>query len=490
MNIDIEPILSKRNITKEVYERYGVRSFYNDGNDNASVGFPLVDANGVVTSYHYRTIDLKEGKLTREFRYDKGKKVKVPLFGWQLVNKNTKKIIICEGETDALALATITDDKSTVVMGAVGTGFAHKVASWLIARCSKLEIVLAFDNDKPGREATTKVAAMMSEKGITVSQLKFKAGDVSDAIAAGESLEQAPIINTIFLDDKGVADQWEEHVGRIKNQEVFRPIFSETLSSLAFYPGDVVGVIGTSGCGKSTLVEHLLLDCLKPKIPACMVSAEMSAYQVGQKLLSCIEAKDYCNDEQFMHMNDEEIADISKRIESVCNRFYITDNVGAYSIEEIERNILELSASGNHPRLVVIDHLLAISGSIQTLDIEETVKKLKQVARRCNTAIVIICHIRKPPNGQSPDRYHPHMSDAFNSDALPRYASFILGVSLNRESGRMRVSTVKVPRMGGGKYFDVEFTYKNWQLHEVKEDAVKDSSFEFDESDDDGYDSY
>ena len=84
------------------------------------------------------------------------------------------------------------------------------------------------------------------------------------------------------------------------------------------------------------------------------------------------------------------------------------------------------------------------------------------------------------------------MSDAFNSDALPRYASFILGVSLNRESGRMRVSTVKVPRMGGGKYFDVEFTYKNFQLHEVKESDEKERSFDMDDSstDDNGFDAY
>jgi KaiC/GvpD/RAD55 family RecA-like ATPase/5S rRNA maturation endonuclease (ribonuclease M5) len=474
MAIDILPYFNERKISKSTLDAYGVKGFHNEGTTEVAVGFPLVDASGQVGCYHFRKVDMQAGALTRDMYYEKGSRIKCPLFGWQLVSKQTKVLYICEGETDTLALATqLAGDKTKAVVGVVGTGFAEKVGSWLAARASSMEVVLLLDNDTAGLEARQRISDKLRTKEITCYSIDFEGKDVGDAIKAGVDFTQAslkPLLSTIFMDNVEVGIQFRENIRLIRDQQIFKVEFSKTLArGLMFPPGNIGAIIGTSGCGKSTLAEHILLDALKPKLPAAMISAEMSAEEVGRKLLSTLTAEDYCSNDRYTDATDEELDEAQDLITKVCKRFFITDNE-SYTMDTIERNLYELIASGNAPRLVVVDHILAVSPGIQTLDLEETCKRLKAIARSCNTFILVISHIRKPPAGANPQTYHPHSSDAFNSDALARYANWMLGVSLNRESNRMRVSTIKVDRMGGGhKFFDVEFVLKNWQLHEVVE---------------------
>lgn len=478
MDYPIAPLFKARNISEEALELYGVKGFYNERTSELTVGFPLIDASGVVNCYHFRKADVQAGSLTRDMFYEKGARIKCPLFGWQLVSKHTKVIYVCEGETDTLALATqlrpLTKEK--VIVGMIGTGFADKVGSWLTARLSEgTEVVLLLDNDAAGNEARKKIVDKLRAKNTICYSIEFTGKDVGDAIASGFDFKTAafkPCLSTIFLDDVEVGIQFYENIKLLRDQKIFRVEFSKSLrDNLMFAPGNVASIIGSSGCGKSTLAEHILLDALKPKLPAAMISAEMSAEEVGRKLLSALTAKDYCSNEVYLEATEEELLHTQALITKVCKRFFITDN-NSYTMDTIERNLHELIASGNAPRLVIVDHLLAVSPGLQTLDLEETCKRLKAIARSCNTFILVICHTRKPPSGSNPQTYHPHLSDAFNSDALARYSNWVLGVSLNRETGRMRVSTLKVDRMGGGqKYFDTEFILRNWQLHEVEEVA-------------------
>ena len=163
--LKLAPFFESRNISEATLNKYSVKPFFNDELSKASVGFPLVDSSGNVTGYHFRELDVQAGELTRTFYYKKGTKVKIPLFGWQLVTSRTKKLFICEGETDALALATYYENQpEVVVVGAVGTGFAKKVGSWLLSRKPYAEIVLAFDNDRAGRAATQEVNAMLARQ--------------------------------------------------------------------------------------------------------------------------------------------------------------------------------------------------------------------------------------------------------------------------------------------------------------------------------------
>ncbi len=84
---------------------------------------------------------------------------------WCWVNSGTRRVLVTEGESDALALlaAELEDDRETVVVASPGTSFRREWA----ALFSGLAVVLCFDGDTAGRTASQTVADMLH--GVAVS---------------------------------------------------------------------------------------------------------------------------------------------------------------------------------------------------------------------------------------------------------------------------------------------------------------------------------
>jgi energy-coupling factor transporter ATP-binding protein EcfA2/Zn ribbon nucleic-acid-binding protein len=484
--MELSPFFSSKRISATTLERYSVKAFVNEETGVASVGFPLLNASGQFGCYHYRLLDTATGTLTRDFYYRKGAKVKCPLFGWQLVNSSTKTVVVCEGETDTLALAEHLQNRpDTVVVGAVGTGFGRKVAAWLKAKANSLKVVLAFDNDKAGRTATAEVVDFLSDETKVLYKLPFNAQDVGDAIVADENLLQTfdsglvVATTACFKNSHEVADDVVEFIGLLKNERVVQLKFSPTLdNALKLTPGSLVAIIGAGGCGKSTLAEHMLLEALNAKdLYACMISAEMAAYEVALKLLSTIDAKSYHDYDVLKRYTEQELADLHKRIKIAIERFSIVDDFGGMVIEQIETTILEQIAAGQPPALVVVDHMLAVAENLENTSLELIAKALKAVAINCHTCVVVICHTRKAPSQRnSKTIYRPTLNDEYGSGGLQKYANCVLGVAIDRPKRALLVETLKVNRMGGS-YADVTLTLDNWQLKELQSEQAETTAY-------------
>lgn len=493
--MELEPYFKNRGVSQATLDRYSVKAFVDNATGEASVGFPLVNQSGQFSTYHFRRLSTSTGSLTREFFYEKGSRVKCPLFGWQLVNKNTKVLVVCEGETDTLALAEQLQNRpDTVVVGAVGAGFGSKVGAWLKAKASSLKVVLAFDNDKPGREAQAQVVEFCRQAGKTLYKLVFEAKDVGDALAAGEDLvaafDNASVASANPMKtSRQVADDVVEFVGSLRDNKVVRLGFSPTLDkAVKLTPGSLVAIIGEGGCGKSTLAEHILLECLNHKLWACMISAEMMAYEVALKLLSTIDATPYHNYDDLQTYSPEQLQHLHTRITSAIARFAIADDFGGTDLDGIEAMVLEQIAAGQPPAVVVVDHMLAISSELENTTLEATAKFLKSLAKNCNTCVVVICHTRKTPSQNKRTIYRPTMADEYGSGGLQKWANCVLGVAIDRPKRQLLVETIKVNRMGGS-YADVTLELDNWQLRELESTKQELTKYEEDEDyeDDDAY---
>jgi hypothetical protein len=493
--MDLTPFFSSRQISAATLERYSVKAFVNEDTGQASVGFPLLNSSGQFGCYHFRNLDTSTGSLTRDFYYRKGAKVKCPLFGWQLVGGSTRTVVVCEGETDTLALAEKLNNRpDTVVVGAVGTGFGRKVGAWLKAKAGSYKLVLAFDNDKAGRLSTTEVLDFLSDDTKVIYKLPFSAADVGDAIVAGEDLLQAfdsglqVATSCCFKNSSQVADDVVDFINMLKNERIVQLKFSPTLdNALKLTPGSLVAIIGAGGCGKSTLAEHMLLEALgSPDLFACMISAEMAAYEVALKLLSTIDAHSYHDYDTLKLYSDEQLADLHNRVEGAIRKFSIVDDFGGMTIDQIETTVLEQIAAGQPPALVVVDHMLAVADNLENTSLELIAKALKAVAINCHTCVVVICHTRKAPSQRnSKTIYRPTLNDEYGSGGLQKYANCILGVAIDRPKRSLLVETLKVNRMGGS-YADVTLVLDNWQLKELQlEEAtttVYNNTEEYDEA--------
>ena len=163
--------------------------------------FPIFSRKNECISFSSRSIPgvntpLKDSKYINTSNTDIYDKSKV-LYGQHFIKSNTKKIIICEGNFDVIALNEMTDDK-TVAVATCGTALTHDHIGD-IKRLGIKELMIVFDSDKAGRKAAsslTWIVNHISHAGIYDSS---EDGDPWDMYMSGKNFNfdyQQPLVST------------------------------------------------------------------------------------------------------------------------------------------------------------------------------------------------------------------------------------------------------------------------------------------------------
>jgi hypothetical protein len=127
-------------------------------------------------------LGIYDGRLC--YVYESGLKVRrfknegAPRFYWEIgkatkpwriakIRNETERVVLCEGETDALAclISGLEDDGRTAVVASPGIGFRKE---W-IASFKNQEVIVSFDFDEPGRNAAERVATLLHGTARSVS---------------------------------------------------------------------------------------------------------------------------------------------------------------------------------------------------------------------------------------------------------------------------------------------------------------------------------
>ena len=174
--------IKDRGISQSVANKYGVRIAY--------------DPKGKVAHHYYPYFNVKTGeraavkKRTCEgkmFSWS-GNRTDTGLFGQQTCRGKGKYITITEGELDALSVSEIFDGKWDVVSVRDGAGSAYADVQ---AQLEFLEgydnVVIAFDNDKAGREAANQIVDLFSPNKAKVVSLPSEHKDPNTMLMAKQS---------------------------------------------------------------------------------------------------------------------------------------------------------------------------------------------------------------------------------------------------------------------------------------------------------------
>lgn len=477
----LDNILSKRGISSDVIKRYGLTLVENDG--NLMVRVPVTDANGQESGAQYRLVDTSSGKLTRDMRTTKGSKLKVPCFGVNTITKLTKTILVCEGWTDALAAASTVEGRSDIsVLGLCGATFAKRAAMFLARYHEDKRIVLALDNDEAGAKAkddfVSTTAQHSPDKLLYKLAIPNEHKDIGDWLNSTkvdlvQELENAaPVFSSNLLTSEDVGNLLVPFLNKLKNEEHIRLNFSPSLdAAVKLMPGKLVGILGDSGQGKSTLAEHLMLEAITQKERVFCVSAEMSAEEVALKLMRTVKREPLHLSSYLKSLDEEYFSEIAEQTKRVLSWLTLVDNFGEVSLEKIDSYLLELAAANRKPSLVVVDHLLAISESLEPNSLQKTCEELKGLARKHSVCVVLLCHTKKPQNQTRRTIYRPMLSDAYGSNGLSMYADVVLAVAKDAVKNETYVEAVKQERMIG-KYVDVTLAFEDWQLSETQNEAA------------------
>jgi twinkle protein len=113
---------------------------------------------------------------------------KALLFGQQLWPHGGKRVVVTEGEIDAMTISQLQGNKWPVVSIWSGAGGAVKAIKrsleWLE---SFNEVIFCFDMDEPGQEAALECAAILSPGKAKIAKLPCK--DANECLLQGKSKE-------------------------------------------------------------------------------------------------------------------------------------------------------------------------------------------------------------------------------------------------------------------------------------------------------------
>ena len=192
-------------------------------------------------------------------------------------------------------------------------------------------------------------------------------------------------------------------------------------------PSDLVIIAGRPSMGKTAFALNLAQNAaIKGKKTVCLFSLEMSREQLVQRML-CSDSGVNMQSVRTGSISDMDLVKIATSLDPLSKAdIYIDDSPGC-GVAEIRSKCRRLK-SRTGLDMIVIDYLQLMQTSgkhdNRVLEISETTRKLKIMARELNVPVVLLSQLSRGPEQRSDHR--PVMADLRESGAIEQDADVIM----------------------------------------------------------------
>ncbi len=192
-------------------------------------------------------------------------------------------------------------------------------------------------------------------------------------------------------------------------------------------PSDLVIIAGRPSMGKTAFALNLAQNAaIKGKKTICLFSLEMSREQLVQRML-CSDSGVNMQSVRTGSISDMDLVKIATSLDPLSKAdIYIDDSPGC-GVAEIRSKCRRLK-SRTGLDMIVIDYLQLMQTSgkhdNRVLEISETTRKLKIMARELNVPVILLSQLSRGPEQRSDHR--PVMADLRESGAIEQDADVIM----------------------------------------------------------------
>ena len=433
--------LKDRGISYATCEHYGVR-----------VGVNTTD--GVTPIYHLYPVT-KNSELTGFYKRTLPKsftaigEVNDPdLFGANVVKPTGKKIFITEGVLDCLSLYQAIKETSnidwepSVVSIPNGTQSAVKSISANLDLLSGYEqVILCFDNDVPGKEASDAVCKLLAGK-VYVSKITEKDPNAMLLAGKAEDLKWAVLTHARKYQPDGIlnaADCWD----RYKNSSNATCIpYPDTMHGLnektyGVRPGTIVTVTAGSGSGKTQFLRELKYHFWKnTDINIADIALEEDVGDTIGGMLSL-----HLNKRITLPDVNVEESEEKRAFDELFGdgRFTLYDFFGGMDDDSLFSKLKYFIATGH--KMIFLDHLSIIvseyaSEGGERERIDTIMTKLAKIVKETGAIIFLVVHLKK--SGDSSRKTFeegtiPTLDDLRGSASIKQLSWDVFGLSRNQQ---------------------------------------------------------
>ena len=435
-------------------ERFDVASFYTDGQLVAQ------KLRGPSKSFMWR-----------------GNATKVPLWGQHLwKSAKGKRLVITEGEIDCMTVGQLLETKWPVVSLPNGAaGAARAIKDNLEFVNSYEEVVLMFDMDDAGRDATKAVAELLPPGKCKVATLPFK--DPNECLLKNQG---RAIVQAMWEAQKYSPDEIV-HVSQVVTEEDCEtrvyPFPYDSLSEflLGQRSGEITLWTSGTGSGKSTILREFIHHHLEEGRSVGAIMLEESPQETVDDMISlimnkpvrAIRAKKIMNDlrqrlgkdpiaiDIVDDYTDEEYAEARSKLEG--SSLYIYDHLGNSGLQNLCARI-EFMAVSLNVDVIILDHITAAASGLLSADsdfdgsnserllIDNIMKELRALVSRTGVRIDVVSQLKKT-NKAYEEGERITLQDLRGSGSLASVPNTVIALERDRQNPDHKMANTTVVRV-------------------------------------------
>lgn len=365
-----------------------------------------------------------------------GEGASLPMFGQNLWSTG-KKLVVTEGEIDALSVSTIQDDKWPVVSVPNGAQGAKRAMQKNLEYFDSFEeIILMFDMDKAGQEAAKDCVELFEPGKVKIATLPYK--DANECLVNGVVGEViAAIWNAQAYRPDGIIsgeDLWDE-ITKVDTQESLEyPWQGLNLKTSGLRRGELVTFTAGSGIGKSAVVRELAYHLIQKGETVGMLMLEENPKRTALGLMGIHLNKP-------IHLHKEEIDEESLmeafRATVGSSRCYLYDHFGSSSIDNLVSRIRFLSR-GCGCGWIILDHLSIVVSGLGDGDerrlIDNTMTTLRTLVEELGVGMILVSHLKRPDGNKGHEEGAvTSLSQLRGSHAIAQLSDMVIGLERNQQ---------------------------------------------------------
>lgn len=350
----------------------------------------------------------KDGKLVAQKLRYKNKDFKVvgnlsnTLFGQALVARGGKKLVITEGELDAMSISQVFSNKYPATSLPNGAQSAKKVLAENLEYLQSFEeVILAFDMDEHGQGAAKQVCETLIGVNFKIAELPAK--DANECLKKGlEDELRRSLWNAAVYQPDGIL-RLSDIVDDVKKPiEEGLQWFLPTLTKYTYGRrlGEVYTIGAGTGVGKTDLLTQSIAfdtETLKERVGVFFL--EQGVNETGKRIAGKIKGK-------LFHLPPEgkwKPEELSEALSGDWTKnVTLYDSFGVADWASLKPKIVYLASTG--VKLFYLDHLTALATGQEQDEkkvLEEVMADIAKTAKALNIVIHLVSHLTTPDKGAS-----------------------------------------------------------------------------------------
>jgi len=364
---------------------------------------------------------------------------KAGLFGQHLYPTGGKRVVVTEGEIDAMSVSQIQSHKWPCVSIPNGAAGARKSVAKSIEWLNKYEqVVFCFDMDEQGRKAANQCAALLPAGKAKITELPLK--DANEMLVAGDS--------QILIDCLWKSRDWRPD-GILDGTDLWELVVKETNAESVPYPwpkmneithglrkGELVTFCSGSGVGKSLFCKEIGYHLLQQDKSIGYIALEESVRRTVLGFMGL-------HHDKPLHLMDvEDWGEYRAGFDSTVGsgNFFCFDHFGSLDSENLFNRIRYMAVACDC-EYIFLDHLsIVVSGMESSIHrderraIDSIMTKLRQLVEELGIGLVLVSHLKRIDGKAHEEGGKTSLSHLRGSHAIAQLSDMVIGLERNQQA--------------------------------------------------------